>query len=168
MANEESENRAVYLGTFDPLTLGHLDVITRAAKLFDRLIIGIGKNSSKKPCFSLEERLEMVQGACSDLNNTEFYSFSGLAVNFARQHNALVMVRGLRTEADYVYEMQMAMMNFTLSSEIETVFIPTRQDLSHISSSLVKEVAALGGNISRLVPDLVFENLAKRFHIETH
>ena len=159
------QRKAVYLGTFDPLTLGHLDIITRASRMFDQLILGIGVNSSKSPCFELEERLDMVRGICAHLPNIHIDSFQGLAVNFAKNHDARIMVRGLRTEADYAYEMQMAMMNHILSSGIETIFIPTRQELSHISSSMVKEVAALGGNVSGLVPPLVFKKLSEKFSI---
>ena len=118
------QRKAVYLGTFDPLTLGHLDIITRASRMFDQLILGIGVNSSKSPCFELEERLDMVRGICAHLPNIHIDSFQGLAVNFAKNHDARIMVRGLRTEADYAYEMQMAMMNHILSSGIEPIFIP--------------------------------------------
>lgn len=154
---------AVYLGTFDPLTAGHYDVIVRAAAIFNSVIIGIGKNKAKDACFSVSERIEMISSACAGLKNVSVEAFEGLAVNFADRHQARVMVRGLRTEADYVYEMQMAMMNRILDRRIETVFIPTRQDLSHVSSSLVKEVAALGGNISELVPKEVYNHLRKKF-----
>ncbi|MFK7824933.1 MAG: pantetheine-phosphate adenylyltransferase [Oligoflexales bacterium] len=156
---------AVYLGTFDPLTMGHFDVITRASSIFDLLIVGVGVNKAKNPCFSLDERLQMAKGVCDPLRNVKVFDFRGLACDFALSHNAKIMVRGLRTEADFVYEMQMAMMNQVLSESIETIFIPTRQSLSHISSSLVKEVASLGGNISTLVPPLVFEHLAEKYSI---
>lgn len=154
--------RAVYLGTFDPLTNGHFDIIERGAFLFEHLVIGIGQNSKKTPFFSLDERLEMLKQACSLLENVSITTFNGLAVEFARSCSATVMLRGLRTEADYVYEMQMAMMNRVLEEKIETVFIPTRQDLSHISSSLVKDVAQLGGDVSCLVPKNVYQRLRQK------
>lgn len=152
---------ALYLGTFDPITLGHLDIINRALRLFDKLTIGIGANPAKKALFSLEERAELIKRACLDagLKNFIIKPFQNLAVEFAREENSHVLVRGLRTEADYVYEMQMAMMNSVLDSQIETIFIPTKQQFSHISSSMVKEVALLGGDISSLVPPNIFSAL---------
>ncbi len=156
-------NKAAYLGTFDPLTNGHLDVITRASKIFDELLIGVGHNSRKMIAFSLEDRLQMMSQSCSKLKNVKVMSFQGLAIDFALAHDVSVIVRGIRTEADYVYEMQMAMMNYTLSQEIETIFIPTRQGLSHISSTLVNEVAQLGGDVSQLVPPTVQKKLDERY-----
>lgn len=163
MKKPSNERVAAYLGTFDPLTLGHFDIISRASKLFDHLVVGIGQQSSKNPCFSVGERLAMTRGVCASLGNVTVDAFTGLAVEFAASHGAMVLVRGLRTEADYVYEMQMAMMNRILANTLETIFIPTRQELSHLSSSLVKEVAALGGNISQLVPPIVFTHLQTRY-----
>lgn len=142
---------AVYVGTFDPFTNGHKDIVDRAARIFDQVIVGVGHSQAKGEMhFSPEDRCRMVQDSCGD--SIAVKPFHGLAVDFAREHGAHVLVRGLRTEADYVYEMQMAMMNRSLSSGLETVFIPSRQDLTHISSSLVREVAALGADISGLVP----------------
>ena len=161
--NKNLRRCAVYPGTFDPLTLGHLDVIGRAAGMFDRLILGIGVNASKDPFFSSDQRLAMVYEECQQLKNVEVKTFSGLAVDFAKHSGAGVIIRGLRTEADYAYEMPMAMMNHVLSSGIDTIFIPTRQKLSHISSAMVKEVASLGGNISGLVPPAVLQGLKQRF-----
>lgn len=156
----EFESRtAIYPGTFDPLTLGHYDVIARASKLFDRVVVAIGVNAGKAPFFTIEQRLEIARKVCVPLGNVCVESFSGLAVKFASTVKGLAIVRGLRTEADFMYEMQMAMMNRTLEPALETVFIPTRQDLSHVSSSLVKEVSSLGGDISGLVPPLVMAAL---------
>lgn len=153
---------AIYVGAFDPLTNGHFDIISRASQIFDRLVVAIGQNPSKQSTFTGDERKAMVEAVCRDLPQVEVTTFSGLAVDHAVAVGASVMVRGLRTEADYVYEMQMAMMNRTLNNKLETLFIPTRQDLSHISSSLVKDVTALGGNTSKLVPALVFQKLTER------
>ena len=148
-------NKAAYLGSFDPMTNGHLDIIERASYVFNGLIIGVGKHHRKSIHFSIEDRIEMLKDSCKHLKNIEVLAFDGLAVDFAKKNNITVMIRGLRTEADYVYEMQMAMMNRSLDKKIDTFFIPTRQDLSHISSTLVREVAQLKGDISELVPNSV-------------
>ncbi|MBI2603490.1 MAG: pantetheine-phosphate adenylyltransferase [Deltaproteobacteria bacterium] len=158
-----SFSTGIYVGTFDPLTNGHCDVIERASYLFQSLTVGIGDNVKKKPFFSVKERIAILKSVCTSLNkNISVKSFKGLAVEFAKSEGASVMVRGLRTEADYEFEMQMVMMNKTLCDTIETVFIPTRQELSHISSSLVREVAVMGGDVSKLVPDLVFKKLKEK------
>lgn len=154
---------AVYLGSFDPITLGHLDVIERTAKIFDELIIGVGKHHTKNFCFSPEERLQMLKESFGSIPNVTAKIFEGLAVDFCVENKATVIVRGLRTEADYIYEMQMAMINKTLSNNLDTVFIPTRQSLCHISSSLVKEVAGLGGSVEKFVPNFVAEKLKDKF-----
>ncbi|MCY4443798.1 MAG: pantetheine-phosphate adenylyltransferase [Proteobacteria bacterium] len=145
-------NHALYAGTFDPITLGHLDVIETASTLFSKLVIAIGKNPQKATLFTEEERNHMVRKTCSHLGNVEVDTFKGLVANYAKKRHINVFVRGLRTEADYVYEMQMAMMNKNLQPSIHTIFIPTKQMHSHISSTLVKEVAFLGGDIANLVP----------------
>lgn len=154
---------AAYLGSFDPMTLGHLDIITRVSKIFDKVIVGITQQGAKVPCFSVEERLAQVQAICKPLSNVSVEVFGGLAIEFAQARNVKVLVRGLRTEADYVYEMQMAMMNRTLDAHLETIFIPTLQSLSHVSSTLVREVASLGGDVSKLVPPIVGAELKKKF-----
>lgn len=147
---------AVYLGTFDPVTLGHVDIIYRASKVFHRVVVGaFSQPKSKNPLFSIETRLAFLREACREFPRVEIHAFSGLAVNFAAQVGASVLVRGLRTEADFVYEMQMAGINRALEAGIETVFFPTQHELSFISSSLVKEVAALGGDVSGFVPACV-------------
>jgi pantetheine-phosphate adenylyltransferase len=149
---------AVYLGTFDPVTLGHLDIIRRASDVFQRVVVGaFSQVQSKNPHFSIETRLGFLEEACRSLQNVEIQAFSGLAVNFAKQVGATVLVRGLRTEADFVYEMQMAGVNRSLQAGIETIFFPTLHELSFISSSLVKEVAALGGDVSGFVPPCVWK-----------
>lgn len=160
MSKQNSPKTAIYVGTFDPMTNGHLDVIERGSKLFEKLIVGVGENYNKSPFFTIKERLSMVKGVCESIRkNIEVFAFQGLAVDFARKHKVSILIRGLRTEADYVYEMQMAMMNRNLEKDMETIFIPTRQDLSHISSSIVKDVARLGGDVSNLVHPLIYKNL---------
>ena len=152
----------MYAGSFDPLTLGHLDVIERATQILDKLIIAIGVHSSKTSLFTVAEKLADLTEACKGFNNVEIVSFQGLAVEFASVNGITTLVRGLRTEADFTYEMQMAMMNRVLKPDLQTIFIPSRQDLGHISSSLVKEVAKLGGDVSPLVPPHVVQSLKKK------
>lgn len=154
---------AVYAGSFDPVTLGHVDVISRAVKLFDRLVIAIGRNQSKPPLFTIDERIKMISDVCKKWPNVEILSFNGLAVDFAKSVNAVALVRGLRTEVDFVYEMQMALMNRHLSAPLETIFIPTAQEYGHVSSSLVREVASLGGDVSSLVPPSVAKKISDKF-----
>ena len=159
----KNPSRAMYVGTFDPLTNGHFDIISRACELFDTLVIAVGHNHDKQMLFSPEQREQMIVQTCKQLPNVRTTTFSGLAVEHALQENVTVMVRGLRTEADYTYEMQMAMMNRTLCQDLETIFIPTKQSLSHISSSLVKQIASLGGDISGFVPAPVLKELSNQF-----
>ncbi len=152
----------MYAGSFDPFTLGHLDVAERASKVVDKLIIAIGVHSEKKSLFDLAEKTEHLESLFGDYKNVSIASFSGLVVNFAAEQGATILVRGLRTEADFTYEMQMAMMNRVLAPNLQSIFIPSRQDLAHISSSLVKEVAKLGGDISSLVPKIISNALIKK------
>lgn len=156
------KRRVVYPGTFDPLTNGHLDVIEKASHLFDEVVVAIGQNRTKNAFFSGDERRVMIEEVCQYLPNVTVGLFDGLAIEFTSSVGAIALVRGLRTEADFMYEMQMAMMNRNLNDHLETVFIPTRQDLSHVSSSLVKEVSFLGGDVSKLVPPLVSKKLAEK------
>lgn len=141
---------AVYTGSFDPLTLGHLDIITRAASLFDRLIIAIGEARGKNTLFTIDERVAMIRESCSHMSNVEATSFSGLAVEFAAKVGASALVRGLRSGADYTYEVTMAQMNRSLRPNLETIFLPTSPALSHISSTLAKEIASHGGDAGLL------------------
>ncbi len=150
---------AVYPGSFDPPTLGHLDVIERAAKLFDGLIVGVGVNSAKTPLLSADERMEALRRSTAHLDNVEIEAFSGLLVNYAQDRGARVIVRGLRATADFEYEFQMAMVNRRLASEVETVFLVTKWEHSYLSSSIVREVALLGGDYRGLVPEAVAELL---------
>ena len=148
-------------GTYDPVTNGHLDIIGRAAETFDRVIVGALENPSKQPMFTLEERVAMLKEACSGIAGVEVVSFRGLLVDFARAQGDAVIVKGLRAVSDYEYEIQMAQMNHRLAG-VETLFMPTSPKWSFLSSSLVKEVAHLGGDVSGLVPDHVRDALADR------
>ena len=150
--------RAVCPGSFDPVTNGHIDIVGRASKLFDEVVVAVGVNASKNRLFSPEERLEMLREVCADLPNVTVSSFTGLIVDFCREIDAHAIVKGLRGGNDYEYELPMAQMNAHLTG-VETVFVPTTASLGYVSSSLVKEVASLGGDISGLVPDAVLVRL---------
>ena len=154
--------RAVYPGTFDPVTNGHLDVIERAAKIFDELIVAVTTNPAKTPWFTLEERVEMLRECCSHLPNVAVEAFDGLLVNFVRQKGAKVIVKGLRAVTDFDYEFQMAAINRKLAPEIETLFLMTSLPYAYLSSSVVKEVASLKGCLKDLVPDNVAERLRRK------
>ncbi len=153
---------AIYPGSFDPITNGHLDLIQRGSRLFDRLIVGILRNESKSPLFSVEERMEMLHEVVQVYPNVEVDSFEGLLVDYAAQHSAKVLLRGIRAISDYEYELQMALMNRRLRPDIETVFMMANEAYSFISSRLVKEVFGLGGNITGLVPPSVEARLQRR------
>lgn len=148
---------AIYPGSFDPPTMGHLDVIERATGLFDKLIVAVGVNPGKTPLLNTEERMEALRRATAHIPNIEVDSFDGLLVHYAQRRNALAIVRGLRATADFEYEFQMAMLNRRLAGEIETVFLMTKWEHSYLSSSMVREVALLNGEIQGLVPDPVKE-----------
>ena len=153
---------AIYPGSFDPITNGHLDLIRRGARLFDRLIVAVLRNEAKQPLFSAEERMEMLREAVTGLTNVSVDSFDGLLVEYATAQRATVLLRGIRAVSDYEYELQMALMNRRLQPEIETVCLMSGDAFSFISSRLVKEVISLGGNISGLVPSAVEERLKQR------
>jgi pantetheine-phosphate adenylyltransferase len=157
----------IYPGSFDPITNGHLDIATRAAKIFEKLIIGVYDTPSKPILFTTEERVELIRQAIADLPNVEVEPFSGLTVDFARRVKAKAMVRGLRMTADFEGEFDMAMMNKKLSPELELVCLMPRVEYQFLSSSLLKEVASLGGDIDDLVPKHVASALRKKFQIKT-
>jgi pantetheine-phosphate adenylyltransferase len=154
---------AVYPGTFDPITNGHLDLIMRASAFVDKLIVGILRNEHKQPLFSVKERAEMLGEVVRDYPNVEVDSFDGLLVEFAGSRGASLIIRGIRAVSDYENELQMALMNRRLCPDVETVFMMASEDHSFISSRLVKEVIKLGGNIRGLVPPVVEERLKSRF-----
>jgi len=153
---------AVYPGTFDPITNGHLDIVTRASKLFDKIIIGVYEKSNKHLFFTTEERVNLIKRAVAQLPNVEVKSFSGLIVDFARKEKAQVMVRGLRMTADFEKEFEMALMNRKLAPDLDLLCLMASQEYQFLSSSLLKEVARLDGNISDLVPKHVAEALRKK------
>ncbi len=150
---------ALYPGTFDPITNGHIDLVQRAAKLFDTVIVAIAASSKKNPKFSLEKRIELAEQVLSDCPNVIVKGFDILLIDFARQQNATVLIRGLRAVSDFEYEFQLASMNRHLAPDLESVFLMPADEYSFISSSLVKEVAALGGDVSNFVHPIVFKAL---------
>lgn len=154
---------AVCAGTFDPITMGHLDVIERASRIFPRVVIAVATNSGKNPLFSLDERMALVRESTAHLKGIEIKSFDGLLVNFAESIKVRMIVRGLRAFSDFEYEFQMALTNRKLKPEIETIFLMPKQDYSYISSSNVREVAQLGGDTSQFVPSPVQRALEGRF-----
>ena len=144
--------RAIYPGSFDPVTLGHLDIIKRASKIFDELIVGVLNNNSKSPLFSVEKRVKMLNDAVSDLPNVKVMSFEGLLVDFAKKVDAQLIVRGLRAVTDFEYELQMSQTNSVLNNEVDTIFFTTSLEYAYLSSSTVKEAAYFGADISKFVP----------------
>ena len=154
--------RAVYPGTFDPMTMGHVDLVKRASKLFDTVIIAIASSDSKKPMFSLEERIEMGNKIFAEDPKVEVVGFSGLLVNFAKDNDANILIRGLRVVADFEYEFQLANMNRAMNPDIESVFLTPKEEYSYISSSLVKEIATMGGDVTRFVDPVTLEALNQK------
>lgn len=163
--NQPRPIRAAYTGTFDPITNGHADVIRRAARMFDELIVAVSGSTSKKSIFDHTERVELAREVLADVANVTVMSAEGLIVDFARKHDVGVLVRGVRGVGDYEYEKQMAVMNRHLAPEVDTVFLAPSPEFAHISSTLVREIAFLDGRISGLVPETVAERLrAKTAH----
>ncbi len=153
---------AVYTGTFDPVHRGHLDVIARGSRLFDRLIVGVGINPEKKTYFSTDERAELLRAVTTEFPNVEVAAFEGLAVRFVRGVGARIMIRGLRTLSDMEYEFTMSLMNLNLDPEIETVFLMAKEEFSHVSSSLLRQIAVFGGELGKFLPEPVKEALMRR------
>ena len=153
------EKIAVYPGSFDPVTNGHLDIIIRASKIFDKLIVGVLHNPNKQSLFSFNERVEMLREVVGELKNVEVDCFSGLLIDYCEEKNVSAIIRGLRAVSDFEYELQMAQMNRQLNDNVETVILTTGTKYSFLSSSLVKEVARFNGDISELVPEIVLDKL---------
>jgi pantetheine-phosphate adenylyltransferase len=155
-----SKRIAVYPGTFDPLTSGHEDLVRRASKLFERIIIGVAESRSKRPLFTLAERVEIAREVLTGYSNVEIYGFDCLLMDFMRQHGASVIIRGLRAVSDFEYEFQMAGMNRNLYPDVETVFLTPSDQYMFVSATMVREIATLGGDVSKFVPAQVQKRLA--------
>src|SRR6476620_2526384 len=166
MPDALSPRVAVYTGTFDPVHLGHLDIIQRGSQLYDRLIVGVGINPDKATLYSIEERVELLSEVVSGFKNIEVQPFTGLAVRFVREAGARIMIRGLRTLSDMEYEFTMSLMNLHLDPAIETVFLMAKEEFSHVSSSLLRQIAALGGDLSKFLPELVKKALIDKAQSE--
>ena len=158
---------AVYPGTFDPITLGHVDIVSRASPLFDTVILAVAASTSKNTVFSIDERVELSRGVLKHISNVEVQKFGGLMVDFAREKKASVVLRGLRAVSDFEYEFQLAGMNRKLMPEVDTIFMPTSERYTYISSSLVREIAVYGGDVSDFVDPKVCEALKSRFEKST-
>ena len=158
--------RAIYPGSFDPVTYGHIDIIERAASIYDELIIGVLQNKAKLPLFSVEERVKMLCEVTKHLKNVKVVPFEGLLIDFAKQMDAKVIVRGLRAITDFEYELQMAQTNRKLNPEVETLFLTTSLDYSYLSSTTVREVASFGGDITQFVPEYVVKEVTKKIKKE--
>jgi len=153
---------AMYPGTFDPITLGHEDLVRRAARLFDRVVVAVAANPGKQPMFTLNERVELARSVLSDFESVEVTGYEGLTVDFARKHDLQVIVRGLRAISDFEYEFQLANMNRHLTDEVETAFLTPTETYTYISSSLVREIASMGGDITEFVSPAVKRALLER------
>lgn len=154
---------AIYPGTFDPITSGHLDLIARAARLYDRIIVAVALNKGKTPLFTMEERVAMAREVTTEFGNVEVKGFDSLLVEFAKKQNAHVILRGLRAVSDFEYEFQLAGMNRRLAPDLETVFLTPAEQYEFISSSMIREIAQLKGDVSSFVPDLVHQRLIEKF-----
>ena len=158
--------KAVYPGSFDPITFGHLDIIERSAKMVDELVIAVLRNSAKNSLFSLEERVNMIREMTKDIPNVRVESFDGLLVDYMSQIDANIIVRGLRAVTDFEYELQIAQMNHVLKDEAETIFLITNLKYSYLSSSLVKEIASYGGDISKFVPAQLMDRIYEKYNVK--
>lgn len=154
---------AIYPGTFDPITNGHLDIVERAVTLFDTVIVTVARNPSKKPLFDQDERCALIRSAVKHYSNVEVDTFDGLLVEYAKKKKAVALVRGLRAISDFEYELQMALMNRKLDSTLETVFLMPNEKYTYLNSSIVREIARLGGNVQDFVPDAVLKAFQKKF-----
>jgi len=159
MPNQTKPRIAIYAGTFDPITLGHMDVVRRGLKLFDELLIGVAENPKKCPMFDLETRLKMVHESLAEETRVKVIGFKGLLVDLAHQNDAVALLRGLRAASDFEYEFQMATMNRHLDSKIESVFVMAREDYTFVSSRFIREISSMGGDVSALVPAPVLKRL---------
>ena len=157
--------RAIYPGSFDPLTLGHLDMIMRSAKIVDELVIGVLNNSAKNSLFSLDERVSMIKEMTESMPNVTVASFDGLLVDYMKEINATIIVRGLRAVTDFEYELQIAQTNHVENPEVETIFLTTSLQYSYLSSTIVKEFASYGGDISKFVPARFIDRIYEKYHI---
>lgn len=153
---------AIYPGSFDPITNGHLDILERALRLFDKVVITIARNSAKNPLFTEKERVALIQKATKDYRNVEVDSFDGLLVKYVQKKNAIAVVRGLRAMTDFEYELQMALMNRKLDEKMETVFLMPNEKYTYLSSNFVREIARLGGDVSKFVPPVVLKALQQK------
>ena len=158
--------RAIYPGSFDPVTNGHVDIILRSSKIVDKLIVGILNNSAKKSLFSVEERVSMLKELTKDLPNVEVTSFDGLLVDYMREIDASIIVRGLRAVTDFEYELQIAQTNHIENTDIETIFLTTNLQYSYLSSTIVKEFASYGGDISKFVPEQFVDRIYEKYNIK--
>jgi pantetheine-phosphate adenylyltransferase len=155
--------RAIYPGSFDPITNGHLDVIERARKLFDEVVVAVAHNDEKQPLFSLKDRLDLLRETAGKIDNVRIAEFEGLLVEFARNEEAGIVIRGLRAISDFEFEFQMALMNRKLDSAVETIFLMPKEEYTYLSSRIVKEIARLGGDVSGFVPACVARALSRKF-----
>lgn len=153
---------AIYPGSFDPITMGHLDILRNASEIFDRVIIAVAHNANKKGFLTTEQRVELIKKSVKDLANVEVDSFSGLTIEYAKKHNAQILIRGLRAVSDFEYEMQLSQANSALCSDIKTVFLTTKPEYNFISSSTIKEIWSNGGDISKFVPAVVNDFLMQK------
>ncbi len=160
--------KAVFPGSFDPITNGHIDVINRARKLFDHIIVGVAKRKEKNPIFTLSERERLVKAVVADIKGVEVKSFSGLLVDFVKQEKACTIIRGLRTISDFDYEFQMALTNRRIAPDIETIFFLASMRYAYLSASLVKEIASMGGKLEDFLPEPVIRAVEKKLKVKTH
>lgn len=158
--------RAIYPGSFDPVTFGHMDIITRSAQIVDELVVGVLNNSAKNSLFSLEERVSMIKEMTKDMPNVKVASFDGLLVDFMNEIDATIIVRGLRAVTDFEYELQIAQANHVQDSKIETIFLTTDLRYSYLSSTIVKEFASYGGDISNFVPECFIDRIYEKYQIK--